>query len=126
MGSGGGWRGVGSGGSLPSRHPPPPHSHFTTAASPTPSLPPSPLGATQAQKVYVQDRLAQSADLVWGLLQGGAHFYVCGDAGSMAGAVEAVLLRIIEGGQGQGPQAAQRYLDDLAAGGRYQRDVWLS
>lgn len=36
---------------------------------------------SQAAKVYVQDRLAQSAELVWRLLQAGAHFYVCGDAG---------------------------------------------
>ena len=45
--------------------------------------------------MYVQDRLRQSGALVWGLLQGGAHFYVCGDAAHMAGAVEDVLLGII-------------------------------
>lgn len=86
--------------------------------------------------MYVQDRLAESADLVWRLLQQGAHFYVCGDAGSMAGAVEAALLRIIDGGlqqQGCGggggggaTDTAAAYLQRLAEGGRYQRDVWLS
>lgn len=63
------------------------------------------------------------------LLQEGAHFYVCGDAGSMAGAVEAQLLRIIEGGLGSGgggAEAAAAYLQQLADTGRYQRDVWLS
>ena len=80
----------------------------------------------QAQKVYVQDRLAESAELIWRLLQNGAHFYVCGDAGSMAGAVEAALLRIIEGGLGGGPQEAAEHLHQLADSGRYQRDVWLS
>jgi sulfite reductase (NADPH) flavoprotein alpha-component len=76
--------------------------------------------------VYVQDRLAESGARVWELLQAGGHFYVCGDAGSMAGAVEAALLRIIEEGQGRGAAAAQEYLAELAAAGRYQRDVWLS
>ncbi len=53
----------------------------------------------QAAKVYVQDRLAQSAALVWGLLQAGGHFYVCGDAAHMAGAVEDALLAIIQAQQ---------------------------
>lgn len=50
----------------------------------------------QAQKVYVQDRLRESGNLVWQLLQEGAHFYVCGDAAHMAGSVEQALLHIIQ------------------------------
>lgn len=50
----------------------------------------------QAHKVYVQDRLRESGQLVWRLLAAGAHFYVCGDAAHMAGAVEAALLSIVE------------------------------
>lgn len=80
----------------------------------------------QAQKVYVQNRLEESGALVWRLLQAGAHFYACGDAGSMAPAVEAALLRVIAAGQAQGPDAAAAYLQQLAESGRYQRDVWLS
>lgn len=49
----------------------------------------------QAGKVYVQDRLRESGELVWGLLESGAHFYVCGDAANMAGSVEVALLDII-------------------------------
>ena len=49
-----------------------------------------------AQKVYVQDRLRESGKLVWDLLEAGGHFYVCGDAAQMAGAVERELLHIIE------------------------------
>lgn len=56
----------------------------------------------QKQKVYVQDRLRESGELVWNLLQDGAHFYVCGDAAHMAGAVEQALLYIIQ--QHQVPQ----------------------
>lgn len=78
----------------------------------------------QAKKVYVQDRLRESADLVWSLLQRGAHFYVCGDASSMAGAVETQLLTLIQENQGQGSEAAKEYLQALSDSGRYQRDVW--
>ncbi|KAG2448381.1 hypothetical protein HYH02_006963 [Chlamydomonas schloesseri] len=78
----------------------------------------------QAQKVYVQNRLAESADLVWGLLEKGAHFYVCGDASSMAGSVEKALLKLIGERLEAGPAGAEAYLQKLSDTGRYQRDVW--
>lgn len=53
----------------------------------------------QAHKVYVQDRLRESGQVVWRLLETGGHFYVCGDAAHMAGAVEEALLSIIEAEQ---------------------------
>jgi sulfite reductase (NADPH) flavoprotein alpha-component len=100
-----------------------------------------------ASKVYVQQRLREASNVVWQLLQDGAHFYVCGDAGCMAGAVETALLEIIaqhqhavvagcEAGSiltandvepAAGVAAgAQSYLQRLVVEGRYQRDVWLS
>ncbi len=42
-----------------------------------------------------------------------------------AGQVEEVLLEVIAQQGGREPQQAQQYLDDLAAAGRYQRDVWF-
>ncbi len=82
----------------------------------------------------MQDRLLQQADAVWRLLdQHKAHFYVCGDAANMAGAVERALLSIIgeriaaaggEGAAAKPADAAQAYLDELSRTGRYQRDVW--
>jgi sulfite reductase (NADPH) flavoprotein alpha-component len=78
-------------------------------------------------KVYVQQRVREQGSLVWALLQEGAHVYVCGDATRMAGDVDAALLEVVaarlEGGARQG--AARAYLDELAAAGRYQRDVWF-
>ena len=59
----------------------------------------SKVAPVQAQKVYVQDRLRESRDLVWKLLEDGGHFYVCGDAAHMAGSVEHALLQIIESHQ---------------------------
>ena len=49
----------------------------------------------QEKKVYVQNRLREAAQMVWEALELGGHFYVCGDAASMAGAVEEALLNII-------------------------------
>lgn len=53
----------------------------------------------QKKKVYVQNRVSEEGEKVWDLLEAGGHFYVCGDASSMAGAVEESLLQIIEGHQ---------------------------
>lgn len=50
----------------------------------------------QAGKVYVQQRVREAGRRVWELLEGGAHFYVCGDAGGMAPAVQAALLDVIQ------------------------------
>ena len=82
-------------------------------------------GVVQARKVYVQDRLHESGDLVWRLLRAGAHVYVCGDAAGMAPAVEGALLDIVARAQGSGRPAAEKYMQWLAAAGRYQRDVWF-
>ena len=54
----------------------------------------------------------------------GAHFYVCGDASSMAGSVEKELLSIFQTRLGGGAEAAAAYLDKLSKEERYQRDVW--
>jgi sulfite reductase (NADPH) flavoprotein alpha-component len=57
------------------------------------------------------------------LLQGG-HFYVCGDASSMAGAVEKALLALLAERLPGGATEAEAYLQRLSDSGRYQRDVW--
>ena len=70
-------------------HPPDPVQHEGAECVP----------CAQAQKVYVQDRLRESGRLVWDLLEARGHFYICGDAAQMAGAVERELLHIIESHQ---------------------------
>ena len=73
--------------------------------------------------MYVQQRLKETSDYVWELLEDGAHFYVCGDASSMAGQVEQALLDIIKT---HSPDCSpQSYLDQLVKEHRYQRDVWF-
>jgi sulfite reductase (NADPH) flavoprotein alpha-component len=78
----------------------------------------------QAHKVYVQDRLRERGADVFAWLEGGAHFYVCGDATRMAKDVHAALLDIIATHGGKSAENAADYLNDLQAQGRYARDVY--
>lgn len=76
-------------------------------------------------KVYVQQRIREQGDLIFSLLEKGAHFYVCGDASSMAGQVEEALLELIKQRvPGKTAEAAHSYLEAMRKTDRYQRDVW--
>ena len=78
----------------------------------------------QAEKIYVQHKLRQRGADVWQWLQNGAHFYVCGDEGSMAKDVHAELVTIIEQHGGTNSGSGEDYLRQMLADGRYQRDVY--
>ena len=79
-----------------------------------------------AKKVYVQDRLVARRDAVWKLIEGGAVTYVCGDASRMAPDVRRAFAAIYTDKTGAGAPAADRWMDDLAAQGRYLVDVWAA
>jgi sulfite reductase (NADPH) flavoprotein alpha-component len=78
----------------------------------------------QEQKVYVQDRMMESAAELWSWLEAGAHFYVCGDASRMAKDVDAALHKIIESAGGKSTDEARAYIARLKSDKRYQRDVY--
>lgn len=78
----------------------------------------------QPERVYVQDRLRARGAEVHAWLAGGAHLYVCGDARHMAPAVDAALRAIAAAHGGLGEDAAAAWLSELAAAGRYHRDVY--
>jgi sulfite reductase (NADPH) flavoprotein alpha-component len=78
----------------------------------------------QLLKVYVQDRLRENAAELWAWLQGGAHFYVCGDAKRMAKDVDTALHNIIAEQGDLTPTQAADYVKQLKKEGRYQRDVY--
>ena len=77
-----------------------------------------------SQKVYVQDRMREAGAELWSWLDGGAHFYVCGDAKRMAKDVEVALLAIAGSHGGKSESAAKDYFATLKAAGRYQADVY--
>jgi sulfite reductase (NADPH) flavoprotein alpha-component len=78
----------------------------------------------QRIKVYVQDRMRENAAELWAWLQGGAHFYVCGDAKRMAKDVEVALHEIVAEQGTMSPAAATDYLKQMKKDKRYQRDVY--
>ncbi len=75
-------------------------------------------------KVYVQHRIwERRADLVaW--LDGGASFYVCGDARQMAKDVRATLVRAFADVKSISPEAAEAAVAALERDKRYQQDVY--
>ncbi len=78
----------------------------------------------QSERIYVQHRMLESAPELWRWLEGGASFYVCGDAKRMAKDVDAALHRIVGEQGGLSPESAAEYVKRLKREGRYQRDVY--
>ncbi len=78
----------------------------------------------QLLKVYVQDRLRENAREIWSWLEGGGHFYVCGDAKRMAKDVDTALHGIIAEQGGMGQVQAVDYVKQMKKERRYQRDVY--
>ena len=78
----------------------------------------------QPHKVYVQHKLAEHSADIWSWLQGGAHFYVCGDASRMAKDVHEALLDIVATEGKMSHQEAEDYVNNLKKDKRYQRDVY--
>jgi sulfite reductase (NADPH) flavoprotein alpha-component len=68
----------------------------------------------QAGKVYVQDRLRESAEQLREWLVAGAAIYVCGSLEGMAAGVDAVLHELL----------GEATVSTLREEGRYRRDVY--
>ncbi len=78
----------------------------------------------QAEKIYVQTRMLESAGELWSWLEAGGHFYVCGDASRMAKDVDAALHKVIETAGGKSADEAKAYVEKMKSEKRYQRDVY--
>ena len=78
----------------------------------------------QAEKVYVQHRMLENGKELWDWMQGGAYFYVCGDASRMAKDVDDALAQIAQDHGGMSEAEAKSWLKQLRKEKRYQRDVY--
>ena len=78
----------------------------------------------QQEKIYVQTRMKEQAAELWAWLQGGASFYVCGDASRMAKDVDNALVEIAQEQGGLSEEQAQEYIKGLRQEKRYARDVY--
>ncbi|GEO98259.1 sulfite reductase subunit alpha [Methylobacterium haplocladii] len=77
-----------------------------------------------SEKTYVQDRMRENGADLWKWFEGGAHFYVCGDAKRMAKDVERAIIDVAAQHGGKSPDEAVAYLAGLKKAGRYQADVY--
>lgn len=78
----------------------------------------------QVEKIYVQNRMLENGKALYGMLQEGGSFYICGDATRMARDVDDVLHKIIETHGGLSVEAATEYVNRLKRDKRYVRDVY--
>jgi sulfite reductase (NADPH) flavoprotein alpha-component len=76
------------------------------------------------EKVYVQNKLWEQRKDVVNWIENGAHFYVCGDAKSMAKDVRSTLERAYADVKGVSPEIAAQALAKLERENRYQQDVY--
>src|SRR5215831_16502901 len=76
------------------------------------------------EKIYVQHKLwDRRAELV-GWLDGGAYFYVCGDAKAMAKGVRSALVRAFADVKSLTPEAAEQAVVTLEREKRYLQDTY--
>ncbi len=78
----------------------------------------------QAEKIYVQTRMAENGKTLFEWLECGAYFYVCGDALRMAKDVDSTLHAIIAEHGGLNEAEAKDYVKALKKAKRYVRDVY--
>lgn len=78
----------------------------------------------QKEKLYVQHLMEQNGAELWSWLEGGAAFYVCGDASRMAKDVDLALLKIVEEHGKRSAEEAAAFVSQLKKDKRYLRDVY--
>ncbi|GGF11222.1 assimilatory sulfite reductase (NADPH) flavoprotein subunit [Hymenobacter cavernae] len=78
----------------------------------------------QAEKIYVQNRLLENSKEVYGWLENGAHFYVCGDKVRLGAAIQTALTEVVQREGGLGADAAADYVRNLKKQRRYLEDVY--
>jgi len=77
-----------------------------------------------AEKVYVQHKMKEKGKDLYGWLEEGAHFYVCGDASRMAKDVATTLHDVVKEHGGMSDDDATAYVKKLKKEKRYQQDVY--
>jgi cytochrome P450/NADPH-cytochrome P450 reductase len=91
------------------------------------SLRPAFSAAPEGGVTFVQHRVAAEAEEVWALLDAGARVFVCGDGSRMApGVREAFRTLYRDRTPGADDAAAERWLNELMADGRYVEDVYAA
>lgn len=77
----------------------------------------------QPEMIFVQHRMKQHADLVWSMIQRGAHIYVCG-AKPMGDGVHEALIQIVADKGNMHRVDAEAFLKVRSDAHKYQSDVF--
>ncbi len=78
----------------------------------------------QAEKVYVQDKMREHGEELYGWIEAGGYFFVCGDAYHMAKDVDKALHDVIAVHGNKTEKQAIDYVNLLKKDKRYVRDVY--
>ena len=78
----------------------------------------------QPEKIYVQDRIWERRRDIVEWLDGGASFYLCGDAKAMAKDVRAALVRAYADVKSVAPDAAEQIVAQLGRDKRFLQDTY--
>lgn len=78
----------------------------------------------QDYKIYVQHRMLENGREMFGWLESGACFYVCGDANRMAKDVDEALHQVVQKHGGKSPEEAEAYVAAMKKEKRYRKDVY--
>ncbi len=78
----------------------------------------------QKEKLYVQHLMLRNGAELWAWLNGGAAFYVCGDASRMAKDVDQALHKVAEEHGKLTTDGAAAFISQLKKDKRYLRDVY--
>jgi sulfite reductase (NADPH) flavoprotein alpha-component len=76
------------------------------------------------EKVYVQTKMMENSKELYEWLQGGAHFYICGDKEHMAKDVHNALIEIFSKEGSMSREEAEVKLQEMQKTKRYQKDVY--
>ena len=76
------------------------------------------------EKVYVQHKMWERRRELVDWLEGGAHFYICGDAKAMARDVRATLTHVFADVKQLAPEAAEQAVAQLEREKRYLTDTY--
>jgi sulfite reductase (NADPH) flavoprotein alpha-component len=78
----------------------------------------------QERKIYVQDRIKESAAEFNAWLENGASIYICGQKDPMSKDVENTIIEVIASQRNISLEKAKEVLDQLEEQGKYQKDVY--
>lgn len=78
----------------------------------------------QEEKVYVQHRILEHGEYLWGLVEKGAYVYLSGNAKRMPVDVADALVRIFEKFGGLDKPDALKYLKQMEKSKRFQQECW--